>query len=289
MNNISIDKEFTDQYYYMDLHEAGAHDSMVIYGNYALVISVINNHKDVVGYLYDIDNKEYVTSFSMDYTDYDVPHANTACLGDVFYSEYSIMPVLYVSQYEYYSNRAVFVYDIVNDGGIIRSNLVQIIDPKGIDHSIIGDGSLDWVVDNDHSCLYALAYKLKGSSTIVENNEEIISKFQLPDIHEERVYLKDEDVIDSFTLDTFNYSQDKSYFDNCIYVISGSSDPIFSHMNRYRVIDLREKTLVINNSILDYGLREPEGLDFYNGNLMVSFNDNTPKMWRLNQYNCKNN
>lgn len=279
---INLDK---NTQYLMELDGVGPHDSMAIYGDLAVVVSVINNHRDVTGQIYDLTENKLLTTIKFDYLNYDVPHANTACFSSVFRSETSILPLLYISQWEYYSHRVVFVYDIVEDNGCIKANLVQIIDPHKINSEILGEGSIDWVVDFDKMYLYALSYKLPGSSTLVENNEEIIVKFSLPSVNESELvyFLSEQDIKECYRLDTFNYSQDKCYYKDYIFIVSGSSDPKFSYMNRLRILDLNNRKLIENFSLLYFGYREPEGLDFYNGQLLLTFNDKNPgRLWTVN-------
>lgn len=81
------------------------------------------------------------------------------------------------------------------------------------------------------------------------------------------VYLDEEDVIDYFELDFFNYSQDNCYKNGKIYVISGGGN--YAYMNKLRVINLKTNSIVhiIDLSYIPYEL---ERLDFYCNDLVFS-------------------
>ena len=260
-----------------------SHQSMAIYEKY---IIFMHSDKELYGSLYDITTKEYICNLEFPIGGYKLPHANVACFGPCFLSADSQIPLLYVSQWNYEGERGVLVYDIsMKNDGQFDVKLIQTIIPN-ISPKILGAGCVDWIVDTDSNYLYALAYKLAGASTIEEGNAELIVKFKLPSISDgSKIILTDSDVIDHYSCETFNYSQDKCYHDGHIYIAAGGSQERYSHMNKLIDLDLNKKEVTSVVSLLPFGLREPEGLAMYNGDIVMTyFGNKSNEMYRIRFY-----
>lgn len=265
---------------YKSINDLLPHQSFAIWKDWAVFIRQKDNQliADVVNIMSGI----IIASQKLDYGDFNLPHANVCCFGPQKYSDDSVTPLLYVSQWSYSSERGVIAYDLFFDDGLLTIRPVQFILPQ-ISSDIIGSGDIDWVIDSDRNELYAFAYKKSGPSTIEKDNEEIITCFKLPDInHGQIVYLSSEDVLKKWHYSTFNYSQDKCYYQDKIYILSGGEEKRFSHMNRLRVLNV--KTGIIE-SVWDLtktgaGLKEPEGLSVYNNMLLMTYLSDSSILWR---------
>ena len=255
------------------------HQSFAFSDNFAFFLR--HEENQLVADIVDIENDYLISSLRLPHDNYQLPHANVCCFGSKIYSNVSIAPLLYVSQWSYYSERGIIVYDFYLDEGVINVRPVQFILPI-IPADIIGAGDIDWVVDPENEKLYAFAYKLAGPSTIEVDNEEIITLFNLPSIEEgEKVNLSCSDIIQAWHFPTFNYSQDKCYHNNKIYILSGGYENRYSHMNKIRVFNTLTGKLDIDKSIIStgMGLSEPEGISFYKNMLLMSYASGSNVLW----------
>jgi hypothetical protein len=245
------------------------HQSLALYGDYAVAADYNSSTAKIQ--IYKFSTNSVVASINLQSNDSFIPHCNVICFGKNINSANSIVPLLYVSKWDYQSDKSCLVYDITETGGVYSANLVQTITPN-ISSSILGEGDVDWIVDTDKNMLYALAYKLAGSSLQVEGNEEKIVSFVLPNVSSSQVTLTDDDVVDSFSLPIINASQDKTYANGKIYVIAGmgASYPQFSKLV---VIDLLNKR-VSSEVKLPSSMAEPEGLSERDGHLYFDFGNN---------------
>lgn len=233
---------------------------------------------DVVDYI----NDECVESLVLPHEPFSLPHANVCCLGRHKYSVDSIVPQLYVSQWSYKSEKGVMVYDLYWNHAKVCARLIQVIIPK-VSTEYIGFGSIDWVVDVDRDELFSFAYKKEGASTIETDNEEIVTVYNLPAVGEQFIVeLSDKDVVRTCRFPTFNYSQDKCYHNNRIFIVSGGDSLSYAHMNKLRVLNVLTGQLEIEQSIFStgMGLREPERLCFHDDILLLTYLSGSNVLWR---------
>ena len=274
--NSSLDKRYwfetqllnwsSDMYYHQSM---ASYDSLLI----ALTDYGLSNHR-VKGYIYDINKGAFLQEMPFSYGDNYKLHSNVCCFGKEFY-EGGLIPLLYVSTWDYRSDRACLVYNIMRDdeSGEFKSVLVQKITPKEnvLDSKYIGKGSADWIVDTDNGCLYCLSYFLKGASTLIDGNKEMVTKFRLPKVSEgNEVFLTEDDVIDHFELDMFYKSQDKVYYDGKIFVIAGCGDYVENKRNMLYVLNLEKKEVVTKIDLYNIVYGEPEGLTVHDGSLIFT-------------------
>lgn len=252
---IDISQEYSianvDSLVFADL---GKKQSMVFYKGNALFL--VGSSFSI----YSFESGNRIVSFDLPYGEYQPPHANVTNIGNIMYSEYSIFPVIYVSSWN--NGRQAFVYDITQINGRYQSNLVQVIDPSKVNNEIIGDGYLDWVIDNEGSYLYSLAYHVKGTSQLSEGNYTHVVKFKLPALDSELIVLNDNDVLDHFMVPVMTVFQDKCIFENHIFVVAGHSGLGENFPPRLYDIDTNSKEMT--ETILPlWG--EPEGFCIYEG------------------------
>lgn len=242
------------------------HQSMAFNEEIGFFVTPIG--EELICDIFNLSTCEQITRISLDYSDYQIPHANTSCFGKSHYSDVSIAPPLYISSWN--NQRQAFVYDIINQQGRYGSSLIQVIDPRGVSEDIIGGGFLDWVVDVDGGYLYSIAYHLKGTFEIVENNYTHITKFKLPALNRITVQLTDADVEDYFTVPVMTVFQDKDFLREHIYVIAGMPDAYGFYPPRFFDINIEKKELKEYRIPLD---GEPEGFCIYKGQKWMNMYD----------------
>lgn len=241
--------------------------SFAAYGDYLITC----NYSDstVTAKVMSLSNGTLLATLNLPYGSLHRPHCNVCCFGNEFGSENSIAPLLYVSQWDYEYQRGVLVYDFKLIDGVYSVELVQTIVPNNIGTQYLGAGCVDWVVDTDNSMLYALAYYVAGSSTIVEGNKEMICKFALPKLVDgANIELTETDILDNWEMEMFNFSQDKCYNSGKIFVLSGYDT--YPQWTKIRVIDLLRKEIVSVIPLAQYG-GEPEGMDVVQGFLTYGY------------------
>lgn len=234
------------------------HQSMAFYGDYAVFVTPVI--RDLKCDIYGIQTGVLITSLTLPYGEYAIPHANASCFGDVFYTSDSCLPVLYVSSWN--NGRQAFVYDISIVENHYVASLIQVIEPIHLDKDIVGEGYLDWVVDSEGGYLYTLAYHLKGTSMKEEGNYTHVTKYGLPALKEPVVFMEDTDIVDSFIVPVMTVFQDKTYYKGHIYV--GAGMPSEDNLYPPRLFDIDVKI----KSLKEYSIPligEPEGLCVYHG------------------------
>ena len=258
------------------------HQSIAVYGKYAVTsmysgTGTASQGATCFGQIIDIETNEK-TSINFPIGTYNRPHCNTMVFGNEFAPGNDVLPLLYISMWDYSNERGCLVYDVRKVANGWSATLVQAIIPNvgSIGTEIIGNGSTDWVVDTDNNCIYSLAYYLAGSSTIEVGNKQMIVKYALPRLSDgEVINLSLADVLDHYETECFNYGQDKAYLNGKIYVIAGGGSE-YSYMNKLRVLDLVQKQIVsrVNLNIN----QEPEGLTIYQNRLLFDYGFNPFEM-----------
>lgn len=265
---------------YIDFPNCKAHQSMAVYGESVFFITPRNGI--LTCNLYNARNSSYSGNVELpfDRNNNALPHANVSCFGKLFYSESSLFPCLYVSQWN--DKRLAFVYDFKNNGSSIVPTLVQVIDPSHLDKAVLGYGNLDWVIDDSGDYLYTVAYKRFNSALESKDNAINIVKFPLPDPRENNyVFLENNEILDAFEVPIMNATQDKCFINGYLYVASGYSDPNFFFPNNMFRIDVIRKELRKSPIILR---GEPEGLSCYDGRLVMNLDNDSGRVYFVDHY-----
>lgn len=216
----------------------------------------------------NLEKSEYITTMQINTAGVRVPHCNVCCFGNEVFED-SPFPPLYISQWNYNGERGALVVKILYRNETFSCETIQTIIPKIDDKERFGHGSTDWIVDTDNNHLYSLAYYKPGSSTIVEGNKECICVFDLPKIADGSIiYLTNEDIVDSFDLEMFNYSQDKCYHNGLIYVSSGFH--AYPDWIMIRTINLNTKEVESVLNLSEWS-GEPQGLAVYKNDLLMNY------------------
>ena len=234
----------------------------------------------------DVCELSPIASFKLDLSDVIAPHSNAVCFGCEFYDEEDKYPLLYTNIYNNYANEedkligVCCVYRIQRDKNEFKSTLVQLIQIGFCDNPELWQAYPDkhcdrpygnFVVDNDTRSYYAF----------VMRNEELGTryfKFDLPSCKEgeldlrfgvKKVVLGAEDIKEYFDTAYHRYIQGAIFHGGKIYSTEGFQN---DETNRpaIRIIDTRTKAEVYID-LMDMGyLREPEFIDFYNGDCYYS-------------------
>lgn len=240
--------------------------SMAIYNNYVIFF----NNENQTAKLFSIETGQLLETFSIPNGGYYNPHCNTACVGNEFVSANSIMPVIYLSQWDAGHERACFVYDVQLNNGVYSLTLVQKINLSAVSSNLIGAGECDFAVDKVNNEIYAFAYKTSvytdyGTATMV-------CKFALPLLSDgSEILITDADVLDHFEMALVKYRQDAFFNNGRIYLANGGLSDVKAHIS---VIDVEQKKIITNVPIYKYLDGEPECLDMY-GQTKILFNYGT--------------
>lgn len=206
----------------------------------------------------------------------DIFHANNSSFGLQKYRESDLFPLLYVSHRENNDRRGVLqVYRVIPlkkhgdnaDYDSLSVSLVQTVYyPKMTDQNALGS---PWtVIDQDHNCMYT--YSRNNRRKAANSGTCRISKFKIPNVGKSsEVYLKDEDILDSYEVDfKASLSQGACIHNEKMYIPQGVSPKKSLWL---RVIDLKQKKLVRTIDLKAAGFpTEPEGCFIYYGHLMIS-------------------
>ncbi|MBP3774585.1 MAG: hypothetical protein ILA34_04465 [Bacteroidaceae bacterium] len=251
---------------------------MAIHGNYLLAVTQFGKAS-----IYDIRENKLINVMYVPWqeTDSKAPHANAACFGREYAPGNKDLPLLYVSTWYWNTGRTCQIYDVRRQAdGKFTMDLVQTIYPNNLDKDIFGSGCSDWVVDTDKGYIYALTYKLEGSSTLTDGNAQMITKFRLPKLKDgKHIHLKNDQILDHYQLEMFNYSQGKTYYKGHIYINSGNVHcPYWMWL---RAIDLKQRAMVNKSSLATVIPGEPEGLDVLNGKLVLFTYSKSGELYEL--------
>lgn len=179
-------------------------------------------------------------------------HCNNVNFGSEFYSEDDEFPILYIQQRGYACK--LNAYRIICSGdSIITAEKVQTIYFASCKSCINA-------IDTKNNLLYAI-YEYKG--------KRYTSSFKLPSVHDGDMSIHPKAACKSFYTPYTKESQDTAFDDRFLYVLCG-----YNNEGELWIIDIdNKKARVI--SLPKYNLfAEPEGIDIYNGSIIVSFPNN---------------
>ncbi|MBQ9216576.1 MAG: hypothetical protein IJ160_00110 [Muribaculaceae bacterium] len=240
--------------------------AMAIYNDFIILFDY--NSSSAIAYIYKLSTATLLASLTLPNSTYKRPHCNSATFSEVFNTSDSILPLLYVSQWDNDSEKGCFVYDIKLINGTYSVDLVQTILPANVSTATLGAGQTDWCVD-PLGYIYCIGYLLNNGATIETNNKTMITKFTLPKVSDGAVVtFGDADVIDHFDVPIYIYRQDAIFENSRILMLAGMTGNID---RRLLAIDPAAKQVVSVVS-LDYINKEPEGIGIADGKLLIGFN-----------------
>lgn len=244
--------------------------AIAVYEDYILLFSYDTNsvNKPATAYLYKLSTATLLATLRMPNGPYKRPHCNAASFGNIYNSSNSILPLLYVSQWDDDSEKGCFVYDITLSNGNYRVDLVQTILPTNVTTTIRGAGQTDWIVD-PLGYIYSVGYLVENGATITTNNKTMVTKYKLPAINKgSEVMLSNVDVLDNFELPIFIYRQDMCFEDGNILMLVGMTNNTAPR----RLVFINPDTHCISLLLsVDFINEEPEGIGVKDGMLLIGF------------------
>ena len=197
--------------------------AMAVYGDYIILFTYDTSH--ATAFLYKFSEGKLLATLSLPNGTCKRPHCNAASFSRIYNNSRSILPLLYVSQWDNDSEKGCFVYDITLNNGSYKVDLVQTILPTNVSTSIRGAGQTDWVVDPISGNIYSVGYLLDDGARILSNNKLMVAKYKLPTISDGSVVtFANVDVLDHFDIPIFIYRQDMCFEFGCIVMLAGMTN-----------------------------------------------------------------
>ncbi len=242
--------------------------AMAVYDDYVLLFNYDNNRASA--YLYKLNNGAFLATLSLPNSTFKRPHCNAASFGNVFNSPNSILPLLYVSQWDNDSEHGCLVYDITLSNDKYSVDLVQTILSTSVATATIGAGQTDWVVD-PHGYIYSIGYLLNDGAHTEANNKTMIAKYKLPAINDGSVVtFSNADVLDHFDIPIFTYRQDLCFENGRILMLTGMTNSTAAR----RLVFINPDENSISSLIsLDFINEEPEGVGVADGKILIGFRE----------------
>lgn len=249
------------------------HQSAAVYGDYAFFM---RDYRRGI-HLYDLNRKSDVYTLTLKGENSYVYHCNQSTFGVDKYVPEDYFPLLYISQRDRSEKRCLTeVYRIIplfsaDSTSLLafRTELVQEIyfPPMSAENSM---GNVNCVIDGKTGWLYT--YSRNNNSEDDNYGQCKISRFAIPDIHQDAVYLEDSDIKSSFMIDVSAINmQGGCIVDGRLYIGQGYPGVRYVYLN---VVDLRQERLIKRYDLLSRGVDwEPEGCFYYDGNVMIAHTD----------------
>ena len=136
-------------------------------------------------------------------------------------------------------------------------------------------GNVNCVIDAKSGWMYT--YSRNNNPDDSNYSQCVISRFPIPDIHQQRVVLDDSDINTSFMIDVeATNMQGGCIVDGRLYIGQGSPNFNYVYLN---VVDLQQERLVKRYDLLSRGVDwEPEGCFYYDGSVMLSYTKGISKI-----------
>ncbi len=216
-------------------------------------------------YIYNLRDKRFERS--IEFTANSFYHCNNATFSSVFFSSNDLFPLLYISQQNNSQHKTVVCR---LEGDCIDNLVFKIV------QTIIGpvpsdDNHLyyqDSIVDPENSDYYIYAHHKRDDVDSIH-----IVQFKLPRITKSEIQLREKDAIASICYDNqFSSPQGGVSSNGKLYIIKGV--PGWSEHVYLDIVDFKAKE-VSSIDLSDKGFKnEPEGLCFYNNQLLCATNHN---------------
>ena len=242
------------QYYMPQQASSPSLQGAALWGNYIFQCENYNKRLTV----YDVVEKKYVGEIPLVYNKY--YHNNQAAFSNIYFEDSDEFPLLYVSQILIQAQN-IQVYRIQRQDTLFNATLVQVIRlPNDTDENNLAHCNI--VFDKlNHFYLYS-----RNRTTCMGQ----ISKWKIPDPHKGDVILREEHMLDHFSLSySLLYAQGGTMLGDKIYFgqgIPGKSDLML------RIVDVKTHDEFSFDLKEMKFYKEPEGLMLYDGNFVLSTN-----------------
>lgn len=256
-------------------HNSKSHQSAAVYGQY--LITVPNKLSSIS--MYDMKQKQRVYTCmlspleGLDPYGYVKFHCNQSTFSNKKFVENDTFPLLYISQRADSLYRcSALVYRIVekrNACNEISSFDVQLVQtiffPPMTKENALGNVNVVYSSSEDLFYLYSRNNNRKDSNF----RKCRISKVHVPKIEADTIYLSNNDIIDSYSIECSALNmQGAAIFDNKLYIAQGFYK---SGTINLQVVNLVKKKLEKTYDLLSQRVTwEPEGCFFYEGNLFLA-------------------
>ncbi len=241
------------------------HQSAAVYGDCAFMV---NNWRTRI-FIYDLVNCQMVDSIIMPAGKGRTPsgdviyHSNQCSFSPFFYSANDNYPLLYISQRAKEDKRSFAeVYQITNVDDKFKAQLIQTLyfPIMNEENSL---GTVNVVFDIENQVMYT--YSRNNDTTSINYGICRITKFKIPAFDNSSIYLNDEDIISSFSIDCSAVNMQGACIRNdSLFIGQGIKNPVLQIVN------------LETNSLTTYDLKkmgckyEPEGCFWYKESLMIS-------------------
>ena len=261
------------------------HQGMAVYDNYLVAFGFdkdnSSNPSPTLG-IYDITNGSLVAEIQLPYSPYVFPHGNSLSFGKNKLQSSSIMPPLYVTQWN--GNKGVLVYDITLEDETYASELVQAIIPDMSDSDFaekFGNGESDIVIDADNGKMYSVAYTLGTDGAYTDNdatNPTKVCVFDLPAIDSTIEHaISNSDVIDNFSIKSLTYRQGCCVHSGKLLIERGNTaESRIGNKVDVHIVNLASREIMTKIPLNDFcednqSYHEPEGIAVYHGQIIMGW------------------
>jgi len=204
-------------------------------------------------------------------------HCNQSTFGIELFEPSDPFPLLYISQralsdqrcfIEVYRIKTVYD-DVTSEYKSFSVEKVQTVFLPAMkyENSL---GNANCVIDPEDGFMYTYS---RNNNTAEDNYKKCkISKFAIPDIHNEVVYLEDKDILSSFMIDCSALNmQGGCINDGILYIGQGFPAVGYVFLN---VVDLANRALLARIDLQKYQVNwEPEGCFFFDNSVMLAHTD----------------
>ena len=205
------------------------------------------HHSNDVIDVYDLETQKIITYIQLEPDA--IIHCNNVNFGAEFYSPKDKFPLLYIQQRGYACK--LNVYRIICDGdSIVTIEKLQTISFESCNSCIN-------TIDIKNNLLYSIYTK---------NDINYISSFRMPSVKEGDVCINPKFAYKTYYCPFKKVRQDTAFGNNCLNILCGNKNE-----GELWQIDITNKTAKVID-LTKYGMNaEPEGIDIYKGDLIVSF------------------
>ena len=205
------------------------------------------HHTNDVIDIFDLETKKKVSEIHLEPET--IVHCNNVNFDSEFYSEDDRFPLLYIQQRGYASKLNVYRI-ICNGDSIITADKIQTISFESCSWGIN-------TIDNRRNLLYTF-YGYGGNN--------YLSSFRMPSYREGDVSIHPKSAYKTYYCPYKKVGQDTAFNDKYLYITCG-----YSKEGELWRIDIENKTAKLID-LTRYKLTgEPEGLDIYKGDILLSF------------------
>lgn len=255
--------------------------SAAIDGDYLFYVS---GGRSVIS-LYNMKSKTLLFSKKLKGGTWDLYHSNQSTFGVDYYDSNDYFPLLYVSQRANQEGRCfteVFRILPSRDDSSIDISSFEVKLVQTIYYPVMSEansmGNVNTVIDQENRVMYTYSRNNNKQDTNYRTCK--ISRFEIPDIHQQEVYLEDKDIKDSYMLSCSAFLMQGGCIRNGkLYIGRGNFSAGYI---LFYIVDLVHRQLENQVDLMQHGFtEEPEGCFWYDGSPMIS--TLSGNIWRIEE------